>query len=109
MLILYFALIGQCRATLISDWLTVTDVDLCKLMAVKDADHFIDRLGVGVDYTECRHEVDRVFALMPSNMTGHAWRRMRAMSSPVFTSGKLKLMIPCITKVLCCDSFCSVL
>ena len=36
-------------------------------------------------------------------MTGDAWKKMRTLSSPVFTSGKLKLMVPHVNKVTITD------
>ena len=75
------------------------DVDLCKLIAVKDADYFVDRMTFGVKYTESKDEVEKIFGLFLTNMTGDAWKKMRNLATPVFTSGKLKLMAPHINKV----------
>ena len=79
--------------------LIVTDIELVKAIAIKDADHFIDRMTFGVKYEEAHEEVDKLFGMFLTNMTGDAWKRMRTMTSPVFTSGKLKLMVPHINKV----------
>jgi len=78
--------------------LVVKDVELCKLIAIKDADHFIDRMTFGQSYKESKEEVDKLFGLFLTNLTGDAWKKMRNLASPVFTSGKLKLMAPHINK-----------
>ena len=74
-------------------------MELCKLIAIKDADHFIDRMTFGQSYKESKEEVDKLFGLFLTNLTGDAWKKMRNLASPVFTSGKLKLMAPHINKV----------
>ena len=79
--------------------LLVKDVELCKMILIKDADHFIDRMVFGLKYEEAHEEVDKLFGMFLTNMTGDAWKKMRTMTSPVFTSGKLKLMVPHINKV----------
>ena len=50
--------------------LVVKDVDLGKLIAIKDADYFIDRITFGLKYTESKDEVDKLFGLFLTNMTG---------------------------------------
>ena len=79
--------------------LFVKDVELCKLILIKDADHFIDRMTFGLKYEDAHEEMDKLFGMFLINMTGDAWKRMRTMTTPVFTSGKLKLMVPHINKV----------
>ena len=73
--------------------LIIQDVELAKMIAIKDADHFVDRFPIGLKYNEVDNEIDKLFGLMITNITGDAWKKMRAMTSPVFTSGKLKLMV----------------
>merc|ERR1711953_398411 len=78
--------------------LVVTDLELAKLMLVKDADHFTESFAVGTEYKDAHGEIEKLFSLMLTNMKGDEWKKMRAMVSPVFTSGKLKLMVPHIVK-----------
>ena len=79
--------------------LIVKDVELAKMICIKDADHFTDRMTFGMKYYEVESEIDKIFGLMLTNMTGDAWKKMRNLSTPVFTSGKLKLMVPHVNKV----------
>ena len=79
--------------------LVITDVELSKQILVKDADHFVDRMPIGLSYKDYRCEADKIGAMFLSNMSGDGWKRMRNMATPIFTSGKLKLMVPHIHKV----------
>ena len=79
--------------------LVVKDVDLGKLMVVKDAEYFNDRMTFGLPYKERKEDVDRVIGLLLLNINGDLWRRMRSLASPIFTSSKLRLMVPHINKV----------
>jgi len=78
--------------------LIVRDIDLAKRIAIKDAEYFIDRMTFGIPYHEATDEVDKVFGLMLTNVGGDVWKKLRTKASPVFTSGKLKLMVPHINK-----------
>jgi len=78
--------------------LVVTDIELAKQILIKDADHFTDRMAIGTLYKDSTTEMDKIFSLMLTNMTGEDWKKMRTIVSPVFTSGKLKLMVPHIDK-----------
>jgi len=78
--------------------LVIRDIELAKRIIVKDAEYFNESLNFGIPYHEAKSETDKLFALMLNNMTGEEWKKMRALVSPVFTSGKLKLMIPHIDK-----------
>ena len=77
----------------------VTDPEMGKLIAIKDAEYFIDRITFGLSHKDSKEEVDKLFGLFLSNMNGESWKKMRTLSSPVFTSGKLKLMVPHVNKV----------
>lgn len=75
--------------------LMVTDVELIKLILVKDFAHFVNRQKLNF-YHEMWNE--NMF-----NVEGEQWRTLRAICSPAFTSGKLRgmhgLMEACITKL----------
>ena len=77
----------------------VKDLEIGKLIAIKDAEYFIDRITFGLSHKESKEEVDKLFGLFLTNMSGESWKKMRTLSSPVFTSGKLKLMVPHVNKV----------
>ena len=67
------------------------DMDLIKSVFIKDFDHFTDRrdISMGSKYNEN----------MLSNLNGDKWKRMRRLVSPVFTTGKLRGMVPLIDRV----------
>ena len=78
----------------------VKDLEIGKLIAIKDAEYFIDRITFGMSHKDSKEEVDKLFGLFLTNMGGESWKKMRTLSSPVFTSGKLKLMVPHVNKVM---------
>lgn len=71
--------------------LVINDLDLAKQMFIKDFDYFLDRrtLDLGHEY----------FNKMLVFLEGEAWKEMRTITSPVFTSGKLKNMTRMINGV----------
>ena len=77
----------------------VKDLEIGKLIAIKDAEYFIDRITFGQSHKDSKEEVDKLFGLFLTNMGGESWKKMRTLSSPVLTSGKLKLMVPHVNKV----------
>ena len=74
--------------------LLIRDLELVKNILVKDFDHFVDRRPLDLS-----KKANKYFEGMLMTMTGEKWKSMRAIMSPVFTSGKLKTMIPSIHKV----------
>ena len=56
--------------------LVVTDIDLAKLILVKDADHFTESFAVGTDYKDAHGEIDKLFSLLLTNMKGDDWRKV---------------------------------
>lgn len=71
--------------TMISPTYIVTDLELAKLITVKDFNNFVDR-GVFVN------EEDEPLTGGLFSITGDKWRFLRHKLSPVFTSGKIKMM-----------------
>ena len=55
--------------------LVIRDLELAKNVIVKDADHFIESLNFGIPYKEATTDIDKVFALMLSNMKGEEWKK----------------------------------
>lgn len=80
--------------------IVVKDLELAKMILIKDADHFMDRPAVDTEGSV--KEGDKIFAYFLTNMKGQDWKKMRTLVSPVFTSGKLKMMVPHIEK--CADN-----
>lgn len=76
--------------------MVVRDMELAKLVLIKDFDHFVDRRGL--ELTE-ETEAQKAMGLMLTMLKGDQWKAIRNTLSPVFTSGKLKGMTPIINKV----------
>ena len=57
--------------------LVVTDMELAKLMLVKDADHFTESFAVGTEYKDAHGEIEKLFSLMLNNMKGEEWKKVR--------------------------------
>jgi len=68
----------------------INDIDLAKQVLVKDFEYFTDRAAITTG--------DEVFNNFLTNLTGEDWKRTRMLMSGVFSSGKLKLMVPHIDK-----------
>nr|WCC58102.1 cytochrome P450 [Pharsalia antennata] len=66
--------------------LFVRDLDLIKLITVKDFDHFTDRINI------VNKKSDPVLGLNLFHLSGEKWRDMRSTLSPVFTSAKMRAM-----------------
>ncbi len=74
--------------------IVVRDMELVRHVLIKDFDHFVDRRHINANQT-----TNKYFMNMLTVMTGDKWKEMRTIISPVFTSGKLKSMMPIIHKV----------
>ena len=77
-----------------SPTLVINDLEIAKRILIKDFDHFVDRRPLGVAEGPNKYLVN-----MLTTMTGDKWKAMRSTISPVFTSGKLKGIVPRIDKV----------
>ncbi|XP_047493086.1 cytochrome P450 9e2-like [Penaeus chinensis] len=73
--------------------LLVGDPELMRHIFVKDFDHFMDRRTLNMP-----SEKDKVMANMLSLKTGEEWKKLRAIMSPTFTSGRMKGMFPLVCK-----------
>ena len=76
----------------------INDIDIAKKILIKDFDHFVDRTMFGLKFDE-NVEADRIFSQMFMFSKGDEWKSGRSMMSPVFTTGKLKLMFPLLERV----------
>ena len=74
----------------------VADIDLAKNIMVKDFDHFVDRRPISPG---SKTYSNKVFSEMLTVLTGDKWKATRGLLSPIFTSGKLKMMAPLVNKV----------
>jgi len=75
----------------------INDWELAKQVLVKDFEYFTDRPAF--------RDSDPINNQFLTNLGGEEWKRMRMLMSGVFTSGKLKLMLPHIAK--CGENFAS--
>jgi len=75
--------------------IVIKDMEIVKNVLIKDFDHFVDRR-----HLIASRKANKYFMDMLSVMNGEKWKEMRAIISPVFTSGKLKSMMPIIHKVM---------
>ncbi|BET03487.1 cytochrome P450 [Nesidiocoris tenuis] len=66
----------------------VRDIELVERVMIKDFQHFTDH-GFGV-----ADEASNPLDINLFNMTGKKWKAMRTKLSPIFTTGKLRYMLP---------------
>ena len=74
----------------------IRDLDLAKQILIKDFDYFIDRKP---SLVSPHSKNNKHMRKMLNQLTGKEWKQTRAALSPIFTSGKLKAMVPLIHKV----------
>ena len=77
--------------------LVINDLDIAKRMLIKDFDHFVDRTDFGLKFNE-KDESDMIFRNMFIMQKGDSWKVHRSLMSPVFSTGKLKMMYPLLLK-----------
>jgi len=66
----------------------INDFDLAKQILVKDFEYFTDRPAFP--------DADPIASQFLTNLKGAEWKKMRMLMTGIFTSGKLKLMLPYI-------------
>jgi cytochrome P450 family 6 len=79
--------------------LVIRDLDLASGILVRDFDHFVDRMLGGFDLGMGTSETDRMWNKTLLSLKGDEWREVRATFSPIFTSSKMKMMVPFIYKI----------
>jgi len=77
----------------------IRDLDLAKQILVKDFDKFTERKPIGQEFVAAHSKNNHYMAKMLTELTGKEWKRTRASLTPIFTSGKLKGMVPLMHKV----------
>ena len=76
--------------------LLVMDMEIAKNILIKDFDYFVDRRSIEIPDNSY---FNKVFLRMLTNLKGDEWKALRAIVSPIFTSGKLKTMHQLLNKV----------
>jgi len=75
----------------------IRDLDLAKQILIKDFDNFTDRKPDAIISPHSKN--NRYFRKMLIELRGKEWKQTRAVLTPIFTSGKLKAMVPLIHKI----------
>ena len=74
---------------------------MIKQVLIKDIDFMVDRREFKMN--------NEYLDTMMTQLEGEQWRTMRNLMTPVFTSGKLKAMVPIMNKVYIGQKCCSVI
>ena len=69
--------------------LVLKDLELARRIMVKDFDHFVDR-----NFLNIHPEANKYTGLFLVNIKGEHWRSIRNLLTPMFTSSKLKSIMP---------------
>jgi len=72
--------------------LVINDLDLMKDVMIKDFDHFPEQPNI-------HFGSNKYVQNMLISLKGEKWKTLRTVTSPIFTSGKLKGMLPLLEKV----------
>jgi len=78
-------------------YLLILDLELAKSIMIKDFDHFTDRRAMNGLNVE--NPVNKLHMSMLPMLKGEKWKMIRNAYSPIFTSGKLKVMTSVMNKV----------
>ena len=82
----YYGLFG-------TPYFVVQDFELMKSIMIKDFDHFVDRRPM-----KLHPSTNKYMNKFMSMQEGQEWRNHRSMMTPIFTSGKLKAIMPTIKR-----------
>ena len=78
--------------------IVITDFELMKKVMIKDFEYFTDRRPLTL-----HPDTNKYLTKMMTTQTGQEWKNNRSMMSPIFTSGKLKQIMPTIDE--CSDDY----
>ena len=80
--------------------LMVNDLEIAKRVLVKNFDHFVDRF-VHFDLfgAKSNNLTDELWNMQMASLHGSQWKQVRSTFSPMFTSAKLKMMVPLMAQV----------
>ena len=70
-----------------------------KSLSVKDFNYFVDRTFNGYDLGRGTSYTDQIWKAQMLGLKGDQWREVRATFSPIFTSGKMKMMMRFMTAI----------
>ena len=74
--------------------LSINDVDILKKIQVKDFNHFVDRNETKISRSfGAGGKLDKLWGLQMTNASGDKWKDIRSAFTPIFTSGKMKVML----------------
>ena len=85
--------------------IAIRDLDIAKQILVKDFDQFSERKPDDMDAFSPHSKNNKYFRNMLIELRGQEWKQTRSSLTPIFTSGKLKAMVPLIHKAAseCCE------
>jgi len=79
--------------------IVIRDLDIAKQILVKDFDQFTERRPEGSILFSPHTKNNKYLRKMLTELRGKEWKRTRSSLTPIFTSGKLKAMVPLIHDV----------
>lgn len=73
--------------------LVIRDPELAKIVLVRDFNNFVDRSGmISPDRSKHSTVTDKIWNRQLTTLSGDEWKSVRSSLSPIFTSGKMKVM-----------------
>ena len=90
---------GKQKVYLISGWILLFHLKMNFLASVKDFNYFVDRTFNGYDLGRGTSYTDQIWKAQMLGLKGDKWREVRATFSPIFTSGKMKMMMRFMTAI----------
>jgi cytochrome P450 len=79
--------------------LIINDLDLAEHVLVKDFSSFVDRRFGGFEIGRGTSDTDLMWKKQLLNLKGEEWKEVRSAFSPIFTSGRMKMMTHFLSSV----------